>query len=549
MINVSFKGKIFEIEEGTKAIDFVKLYADVDIRDVMACKISNEVKSLYDATLKRDCSFEIVDNTTADGSRIYVRGLTFIMLKAFEEVFPNIKITVNYSLGHSVYCEAENGIEITEDMISKVEKRMREIVEEDIEFEKKVLFIDEAKALYEKDGREDKLGIIANRMKSHVSVYSCGDTINYFYGVMPLSTGYIKYFDILTYENGFIIVYPRRSNPTEVQKIKTTKKLYATFDEYDKLHKILNVSNVAELNAWIKSGKIAELIRISEALHEKKIANIADMIANDRDKKIVLIAGPSSSGKTTFAQRLGIQLRVNGIDAVTLSMDNYFVNRVDNPKDENGNYDFECLEAIDVKLFNEQLTALLNGEEVSLPEFDFTTGTRTYPGKMAKLGENQVLVIEGIHGLNEKLTASVPRKNKFKIYISALTALNIDDYNRISTTDSRLLRRMLRDSKYRSHPAIATLKMWPSVRRGEEKYIFPFQEEADVMFNSSLVYEIAALKTYVEPLLAAVGRDDPAFSEAKRLYEFLGYFLPIEKDDIPINSIIREFIGGGCFYR
>ena len=549
MIKVNYKDKVFEVEEGISALDFIKNNIDVDLNTVMACKISNEVKSLDDANLKKDCNFDIVDYTTADGSRIYVRGLTFIMLKAFGEVYPELKITVNYSLGHSVYCEAEDGTEITYEMIENVEKRMREIVDEDIHFEKRVLTIEEAKNLYEKDGRDDKLGIIGNRMKSHVSVYACGETINYFYGVMPLSTGVIKYFDIMNYEKGFIIVYPRRSNPTVVEKIAETKKLYTTFDDYDRLHKALNVANVSELNAWVKSGKIADLIRISEALHEKKLANIADMIASDREKKIVLIAGPSSSGKTTFAQRLGIQLRVNGIEAVTLSMDNYFVNREENPRDEDGNYDFECLEAIDVKLFNEQLTALLNGEEVSLPTFDFATGTRQYLGNFARLKENQVLVIEGIHGLNEKLTESIPRSKKFKIYISALTALNIDDYNRISTTDSRLLRRMLRDSKYRSHSATATLKMWPSVRRGEEKYIFPYQEEADVMFNSSLVYEIAVLKTYVEPLLADVGRDEPEFSEAKRLYEFLGYFLPIEKDDIPINSIIREFIGGGCFYR
>ena len=549
MIKVNYKDKVFEVEEGISALDFIKNNIDVDLNTVMACKISNEVKSLDDANLKKDCNFDIVDYTTADGSRIYVRGLTFIMLKAFGEVYPELKITVNYSLGHSVYCEAEDGAEITYEMIENVEKRMREIVDEDIHFEKRVLTIEEAKKLYEKDGRDDKLGIIGNRMKSHVSVYACGETINYFYGVMPLSTGVIKYFDIMNYEKGFIIVYPRRSNPTVVEKIAETKKLYTTFDDYDRLHKALNVANVSELNAWVKSGKIADLIRISEALHEKKLANIADMIASDREKRIVLIAGPSSSGKTTFAQRLGIQLRVNGIEAVTLSMDNYFVNREENPRDEDGNYDFECLEAIDVKLFNEQLTALLNGEEVSLPTFDFATGTRQYLGNFARLKENQVLVIEGIHGLNEKLTESIPRSKKFKIYISALTALNIDDYNRISTTDSRLLRRMLRDSKYRSHSATATLKMWPSVRRGEEKYIFPYQEEADVMFNSSLVYEIAVLKTYVEPLLADVGRDEPEFSEAKRLYEFLGYFLPIEKDDIPINSIIREFIGGGCFYR
>ena len=346
-----------------------------------------------------------------------------------------------------------------------------------------------------------------------------------------------------------LLAYPIRYNPTDVVKVKETKKLYNTFEEYDKLHKVLKVENVAELNNWIKSGNVGELIRISEALHEKKIAQIADMIAADKNKKIVLIAGPSSSGKTTFAQRLGIQLRVNGLKTVTLSMDNYFVNRENNPKDENGNYDFECIEAIDVDLFNEQLSKLLAGEEVSLPTFDFTTGHRKYLGNIAKLNENEIIVIEGIHGLNEKLTSSIPRENKFKIYISALTSLNIDDCNRVSTSDSRLIRRILRDNKYRSHSAIATIKMWPSVRNGEEKYIFPFQEDADVMFNSSLIYEDAVLKSYVEPILAAVDNTNPEYSEAKRLYEFLGYFLPMGTEEIPINSILREFIGGGCFYR
>lgn len=550
MIKVNYKGKDYEVEEGITAKEFIENNLKLDMSKIMACKISNEVKSLYDAYLKHDCTFDVVDYTSADGSRIYIRGLTFIMLKAFEELFPNIRINVNYALGHSIYCISEDGSEITSDMLKKVEDRMKEIVAENLTFEKKILSVEEAKTIYQKHGRDDKVGILGNRMKSHVSVYVCGDTMNYFYGVMPFSTGVLKYFDILTYEEGFILVYPRRSNPTVVQKIKETKKLYNTFNDYDKIHKILNVSNVAELNNWIKSGKIADLIRISEALHEKKIANIADMIANDREKKIVLIAGPSSSGKTTFAQRLGIQLRVNGIDAVTLSMDNYFVNREHTPRDENGDYDFECIEALDLELFNKQLTSLLNGEEVELPTFDFTDGTRHYLGNKAQLKDNQVLVIEGIHGLNEKMTEAIPRSKKFKIYISALTSLNIDDYNRISTADSRLLRRMLRDSKYRSHAATATLKMWPSVRNGEEKYIFPYQEDADVMFNSSLVYEISVLKTYVEPLLADVDRNEPEFSEAKRLYEFLGYFLPIEdKDDIPINSILREFIGGGCFYR
>lgn len=548
MIKVTFDNLEYEVENGIKVIDFIRKNLNIDEETIMACKISNEVKSLS-VKLEKDCNLDLIDYTTSDGSRIYVRGLTFIMLKAFEELYPGYKILVNYSLGHSIYCEDLNGKEITEEMTEKVFDKMKDIVLEDLEFTKIEMSLDEAKAIYEKQNMQDKLGLIANRTKPYVSLYYCGDTYNYFYGVMPVSTKYMKYFDLVKYEKGVLLVYPRRYNPTEVLKIKETKKLYNTFEEYEKIHRILKVQNVSELNNWVKSGNIGELIRISEALHEKKIAQIADMIAADNDKKIVLIAGPSSSGKTTFAQRLGIQLRVNGLRTITLSMDNYFVNRENTPKDENGNYDFECLEAIDIDLFNEQLSKLLKGEEVELPTFDFTTGTRKYLGNTAKLNENEIIVIEGIHGLNEKLTSSIPRENKFKIYISALTALNIDDCNRISTADSRLLRRTLRDSKYRSHNATATIKMWPSVRRGEEKYIFPFQEDADVMFNSSLVYEAAVLKSFVEPVLAAVGKENPEYSEAKRLYEFLGYFLPIGTEEIPINSIIREFIGGGCFYR
>ena len=547
MIKITFQNKTYDVEENTLVKDFLESVG-VDMEQILACKIFNEVKSL-DVELVKDCSVEIIDYTTPDGSRIYIRGLTFILLKAFEELYPDVKIIVNYSLGHSIYCEVCDGVQVTEEMTEKIITRMKEIVAEDIRFEKKLLTIEEAKALFKEKKREDKVGLLDSRMKSHVSMYYCGETCNYFYGVMPISTKYLKYFDVKAYEQGLLLIYPRRSTPTEIEKIMETKKLYATFEEYDKLHKILGVENVASLNKCIQEGKGADLIRISEALHEKKVAQIADKIAADKSKRLVLIAGPSSSGKTTFAQRLGIQLKTNGITAVTLSMDNYFVNREDNPKDENGNYDFECIESIDLKLFNEQLSALLKGEEVELPTFDFTTGTRKYLGNKAKLGENEVLVIEGIHGLNEQLTSSVPRENKYKIYISALTVLNIDDYNRISTTDSRLMRRMLRDSKYRSHSAEATIKMWPSVRRGEEKYIFPYQEEADVIFNSSLVYEISALKAQVEPILVSVPHDSPEFSEAKRLYEFLGYFLPIETDQIPLNSIIREFIGGGCFYR
>lgn len=548
MIKVTYDNLEYEVEDKIKVIDFIRKNLNVDEDTIMACKIFNEVKSL-ETTLERDCTLELIDYTTSDGSRIYVRGLTFIMLKAFEELYPEYKIIVNYTLGHSLYCEDINNKEITEEMVEKVFEKMKEIVISDVPFIKIEMSINDAKEVYARQNMKDKLSLIENRTKPYVSLYSCGNTYNYFYGVMPVSTKAIKYFDLNKYDNGVLLVYPRRYNPTKVAKVKETKKLYNTFSEYEKIHRILKVSNVAELNTWVKNGDVGELIRISEALHEKKIAQIADMIAADKNKKIVLIAGPSSSGKTTFAQRLGIQLRVNGLKAVTLSMDNYFVNREDNPKDENGNYDFECLEAIDVNLFNDQLTKLLAGEEVSLPTFDFTTGTRKYLGNTAKLNEDEIIVIEGIHGLNEKLTSSIPREKKFKIYISALTALNIDDCNRVSTADSRLIRRILRDNKYRSHGAIATIKMWPSVRRGEEKYIFPFQEDADVMFNSSLVYEDAVLKSFVEPILAAVDKTNSEYSEAKRLYEFLGYFLPIGTEEIPITSILREFIGGGCFYR
>lgn len=548
MITIKYAENEYNVEKGKKVVDFIRENIELDLYTILGCKINNEVKSL-DYSMNEDCTLKLIDFTRSDGSRIYIRGLTFIMTKAFEDLYPEKRVIVNYSLGHSLYCEFSNGEKISEEIIDNVRKKMYEIVESDIPFVKSELPIEDAKKLYARNNRLDKIGVLENRMKSYVSLYSCGKTVNYFYGVMPLSTGYIKYFELLPYEQGVLLVYPRRSTPTVIDRIKDTKKLYATFNEYDKLHKILGVENITDLNNMIKNGNVSDIIRVSEALHEKKIAGIADMIASDKNKRIVLIAGPSSSGKTTFAQRLGIQLRVNGITAVALSMDNYFVNRVDNPKDENGNYDFECIEAIDIELFNEQLAALLRGEEVKLPTFDFTTGTRQYLGNTAKLEENQVLIIEGIHGLNEKLTASIPRENKFKIYISALTVLNIDDYNRISTADSRLIRRTLRDSLFRSHPAVATLKMWHSVRSGEEKYIFPFQEDADVMFNSSLIYEPAVIKTFLEPVLASVDRNSPEYSEAKRLYEFLGYFLPISVDEIPVTSILREFVGGGCFYR
>ncbi len=546
MINVLYDNKNYEIPDKMSVKDFMKSILKLEDRSILACKVFNEVKSL-DYVIDRDCKIKFLDTSTPDGSRIYVRGIIFILVKAFEELFPKNKLFVNYSLGHSLYCESDKKLDNTD--INAIITRMKEIISQDLPIEKRVLTLEEAMNKYKDAGREDKRGLLETRMKSHVSMYYCGDTFNYFYGVMPVSTGYTPKFEVTKYEKGLLLHYPRRFSNTIDKTVNGNKKLYASFDDYDKIHKMLGIDSIVGLNKYIREGKAGEVIRMSEALHEKKIAHIADMIASDRRRKIVLIAGPSSSGKTTFAQRLGVQLKVNGIKAVTLSMDNYFVERGQTPKDENGNYDFECLEAVDIELFNNQLKDLLDGKEVALPTFDFTDGKRKYLGNKEILDEDEVVVIEGIHGLNEKLTEKIPRENKFKIYISALTTLNIDDYNRVTTSDTRLIRRMVRDSKFRSHNPGATIKMWESVRRGEEKYIFPYQNDADVMFNSSLVYEIAALKPYVEPLLASVDYNSDEFSEAKRLYEFLSYFIPIDSKEIPITSILREFIGDGCFYR
>jgi len=367
---------------------------------------------------------------------------------------------------------------------------------------------------------------------------------------MAPHSGYIKNFALKYYSPGLILIYPDKANPDKIPEFAEQKKLFNILKEYKTWNKIINFENVSHINQKVKNGDIGDVIRISEALHEKKIANIADMIAsNINSKKLILIAGPSSSGKTTFAQRLSIQLRVNGIVPITLSLDDYFKNRDQSPVDENGQYDFEHIDAIDIDLFNEDLYKLLKGYEVEVPIFNFITGCREKTGRKLCINEKQIIIVEGIHGLNEKLTSSIPAKNKFKIYISALTSLNIDNHNRIPSTDTRMIRRIVRDHKFRGWNAESTIMNWPSVRRGEERYIFPFQEEADIMFNSSLIYELCVLKPFAEPLLAEVGKSSPAYTEAKRLIEFLGCFQSVDTHEVPLNSILREFIGGSCFYK
>ena len=521
-----------------------KFKDDTD-RKYLACKYKNEVKSLnFDVESLDDVT--PIDITSRDGRRVYQRGILYIMAMAFNRVYPKALLTVNCQLSNSIYCDVEN-MKVTNEMISNIRNEMQDIVDSDLPIKKIEMTKEEAEKFYQKEKTLRGRLQLDNKYKEEVSLYFCEDYYNYFYGVMPISTGYIKLFDIIKYYDGFLLRYPDKKTPNKIDKYIETKKLLHTLKEYEDIHDVLGVNTIYKLNKKIEQGGEKELILLAEALHEKKISDIADKIVKRKGIKIILIAGPSSSGKTTFAQRLGIQLKLNGIKPLTISVDNYFVERKDTPRDENGNYDFERLEAIDLDLFNSHLTKLLNGEEVELPTFDFKTGTKKYNGEKMKMRNNEVLVIEGIHCLNDKLTEAIPKEQKYKIYISALTVLNIDYYNRISTTDTRLIRRLVRDYNFRGYEALHTLQNWDMVNRGEENYIFPFQEDADSMFNTSLIYEICVLKKYAMPLLKAIDNTHPEFSEAKSLYELLKYFHDIGDEYIPKNSLIREFIGGSIF--
>ena len=512
---------------------------------IIAAKINNEIVPLSTIAQNGD-DIELIDITDKEGMRIYQRGLLFVMAKAFSEIVPEALITVHYQLSNAIYSQIVNQ-KIDEETIEIIENKMKEIIQQNLEIKKIKMTKEEAEAFYEKiDSSRGKLQLYAKE-KKYVSLYYCEDYFNYFYGVMPISTGFMPIFKLEKYQDGVLLRYPTSTNPNQVGEYKENKKLFHALMEYEDLHRELDVHTIHKLNTAVESGKIKDIILLDEALHEKKIAEIANDIVKREKVKIILIAGPSSSGKTTFAQRLGIQLKINGLKPVTISVDNYFLERGQTPRDENGDYDFETIEAIDLNLFNEHLTKLLAGEEVKVPTFNFHTGTKEYKGNTMKLEDDDILVIEGIHCLNDKLTHSIPKEQKYKIYISALAVLNVDYYNRISTTDSRLIRRIVRDYKFRGYSALHTLRMWDSVRRGEERNIFPFQEEADMMFNTSLIYELGVLKPYALPLLKEINKTEKEYTEAKRMYDFLRYFLDIPSDDVPKNSLLREFIGGGAF--
>ncbi|SHE74438.1 uridine kinase [Marinitoga hydrogenitolerans DSM 16785] len=545
---LKIKNKIIYAEKGEKYIDIINEIQKEHSLPILAVKHNNNIKEL-NKYIEDSGKIELLDTSTLDGFRIYQRGVLFLLYMALKDLYPEDKLFVHHAIGSGLYCELRSG-KPSQKKLEILKKKMLEYVEKDLLFEKSTISKFRAMKIFENVDLKDKSALFKYRKKDKVNIYICDKYFNYFYGYMPPSTKYINKFDLKSVDEGFVVLQPNPKSPDKIPEYKHYPKLSFTFNEYKEWLKILEVSTVGELNELISKGphEVIELIRVSEALHEKKYAQIADDIIKRKNTKIVLIAGPSSSGKTTSAKRLALQLKVNGLKPIPISLDDYFVDREKTPKDENGNYDFESIYALNLDLFNTHLKRLLNGEEVELPKFDFIHGKSLKSGKKIKIEKNQILIIEGIHGLNEILTESIPKEFKYKIYVSALTQMNLDSMNRITTTDTRLIRRIVRDFKFRGHSALATLKMWPSVRRGEDRNIFPYQEEADVMFNSNLIYELSVLKIFAEPLLLSVDNTNQEYSEAKRLLKFLDYFLPItELEEIPRKSIIREFIGRSTF--
>lgn len=548
MIEVVVNGEPVRCEKGTILYSLSEqCKKKEDTEPVLVAKVDGVVKELSN-TVSEPCDVRLCTYEDREGKKAYIRGITMIMLKAFYKEVPKDqfeKITVEFSLDSGFYCTFSGDVEITDELLERVEARMHKYVKDNVPFEKKSFSVEKAIKLFEERKMYDKSNLFKYRRSSKVNVYKLGKVMDYFYGPMPYNTGVLKYFRLEKFEKGVIFVLPRKEEPSVVPAFQPSMKLYNTLMRMTEWGVRLGVENVGQLNDVIVNDGMRELILVQEALHEKRIGDIAEKIAASGKVKVVTIAGPSSSGKTTFSYRLSAQMKTLGLKPHPIAMDDYFVNRVDTPRGKDGKYNYECIEAIDVKQFNHDMEMLLAGEEVQLPTYNFITGEREYNKPKMKLQPDEVLVVEGIHGLNDKLTESVPAENKFKIYISALTTLNIDEHNRISTSDGRLIRRLVRDARTRGHEAQTTIAMWNSVRNGENENIFPFQEKADEMFNSSLVYELAALKQYAEPLLFRVPRGSDEYAEAQRLLKFLDYFLGINPEEVPLNSIAREFIGGG----
>ena len=549
MCCVTINGEKKEYPAGISYWEIVKDYQDRQDAPVILVTVNGKLRELH-KHLKKDCTLGFVTTKDAIGHNAYVRSATFILLKAIYDVAgkKNLeKTVVHYALGNGLYFTMEGGTAITEEFLVSVKKRMEELVKEELPIVKRSVGTDEAIALFHKHHMYDKEKLFRYRRVSRVNIYSIESFEDYFYGFMACHTGYVKYFDLQLYDEGFVLILPRKETPDKLDPFVPQNKIFSVQKESQEWGEKMDVATVGDLNGKLTREGVRSILLIQEALQEAKISDIAQQIKERGNVKFVMIAGPSSSGKTSFSHRLSIQLMAHGMRPHPIAVDNYFVNREDTPLDEFGEKNYECLEAIDVELFNENMLALLSGEEVELPVYNFVTGKREYKGDYLKLGKEDILVIEGIHGLNDRLSYALPKESKFKIYISALTQLNIDEHNRIPTTDGRLIRRIVRDARTRGTSAKETIARWPSVRRGEEENIFPFQEQADVMFNSALVYELACLKVYAEPLLFRIEKNEPEYEEAKRLLKFFDYFVPVPSEEVPNNSLLREFIGGSCF--
>lgn len=548
MLQVQVEGQsTYEVAPGTPVMTLLSMHKKEQEIPVVAAAIDNVLKDLR-TPLESSCQVRFVDMSTSEGMRIYHRSVTMVFMRAVSEILPGSNAVIQHTLGNGLYGEIQYDRPLKDRDISRIERQMRYIIEADEPFILSQLTKDDAERLFTEAGQTEKIQLLNYWPKEKVEIYSCGGFCDFCHGPMVPSTGYLKTFRLRFYLPGFIIELPKAEDPLNIPPYEERGKLANIHYEAKKWANIIKVNNVVSLNDVVTKGDIGNLIRVSEAFHEKKIGQIADQITENIDRiRIVLIAGPSSSGKTSFAQRLSTQLQVNGIRPVAISLDDYFVDREHTPRDEQGNYDFESINAIDIPLFNDHLIKLIQGEEIKLPYFNFKTGKREYRGERLQLGPSDLLVVEGIHGLNDLLTSSIPQGRKFKIYVSALTQINLDNQNRIPTTDVRLIRRISRDQRCRGRSAEETIAMWPSVRRGEEKNIFPFQESADVMFNSALPYELAVLKGIAEPHLKQITPASPCYAEAQRLLDFLTFFAPLGLDEIPLNSIVREFVGGSCF--
>lgn len=538
-------GQIREYFKGTTLLEISRDFTTHYKTPIIAGSVDNNIKEMSTTRIDKDCTVEFFDRASDFGNEVYQRSLVFVMLMATKDLFPNGYVTIENTLSKGLYCDFRLDYPLTPDDVKALEARMKEIIAEDRPFRKRSVSLEEGIRIFEAIGEKAKAKLVRQIKYEKIVFYYCGEYCNNLYYVLVPSTGYLKIFELKYHEPGLILRFPTTDAPDKIPEFTDMPKLEKVFIEAKRWGKIIKCDYIATLNEYIEQGTINNVILTAEALHEKKIAEIADQIISNLNRlKLIIVAGPSSSGKTTFIQRLSIQLKVLGINAIRISVDDYFLDREKLPP----NPDLESIDIVDIALFNEHINQLLKGEEIELPRFDFNSGIQSPSGQKVQIQKKQIMIIEGIHGLNDRLTASVPRHHKYKIFISPLAPIAMDEHNRVPSTDTRLIRRIVRDSQFRSNTALDTLRTWPSVKRGEEKNIFPFSEEVDIMFNTSLIYEMAVFRTFATPLLRTVGPEHPEHREARRLIRLLDYFCPITDAEIPLNSILREFVGKSCFF-